>query len=648
MKDFTKQPKRLRVVLLLVCIAALLCCAPLLARPVSVLAPAVPKGKAAPPQFSQPGGFYDEPFYLELLVPEGTTVHYTLDCSAPTAASAVYEGPIYVYNRTEEPNIGLAVPNVTYNYTENFVAPPNADKAFVVRAAAVNSRGQISEIKTQTYFVGLDAYADRYVLSLVTDPDNLFGSKGIYVTGPQYDCWLRSPLRGVPDALDGTLVGRLLAYIASKSEPEVNFMRKGKQWEREANLELLSGEDTVLNQAVGIRISGNSSRFLQLKRFSIFARKGIGGSDWFPVPLWGEDREHAIITRNGNLNRISQELGQTRDVLTMPTARAAIFLNGEYWCGEDDSWCIYEKFCEENIAANLGLNARNIAIVKNGTADNRSGSGSNPYSNIHTYLTRHDLSDPKSYAEYNQIIDIQSYIDATCIQLFLADVDYQEEWNSFLWHTVKAENDAEGDTRWRWGLYDMDLAWYQLDEQFGDIPTYEINPFTMYGVWQETPITQWPIFSALRQNPQFLQDLVLTFMDQLNTNLSEESLAAILARETLAPEERAFFENRRPYILRYFAEEFNLEQPDTLTIRINTPEAGRIQLNTISPDLSTGEWTGEYFLEYPVTLTAQAENGFRFVGWQTDDGLVSEETISLPLHRGGTEVTAVFTKSGSS
>ena len=60
----------------------------------------------------------------------------------------------------------------------------------IVRAVAKNSKGEFSEIITKNYFVtteDLYKYEDLTVVSIVTDPENLFGPDiGIYVTGNMY------------------------------------------------------------------------------------------------------------------------------------------------------------------------------------------------------------------------------------------------------------------------------------------------------------------------------------------------------------------------------------------------------------------------------------------------------------------------------
>ena len=142
------------------------------------------------PSFSAESGFYDNGFALTIDVPQGTTVYYTTDGSDPTTESERYSGAITVRDMTSEPNKYSARTDVTA-YTDILAPAEGVLKAAVVRAVAVDSQGRKSSIITKTYFIGsanVERYRNMKVISLVTDPDNLFDyDKGIYVKGKVYD-----------------------------------------------------------------------------------------------------------------------------------------------------------------------------------------------------------------------------------------------------------------------------------------------------------------------------------------------------------------------------------------------------------------------------------------------------------------------------
>ena len=76
------------------------------------------------------------------------------------------------------------------------------------------------------------------------------------------------------------------------------------------------------------------------------------------------------------------------------------------------------------------------------------------------------------------------------------------------------------------------------------------------------------------------------------------------------------------------------------TVTTNDTKAGRIIVNTSDIDLSSGSWSGRYFYEYPVTVTAVPNPGYRFRGWS--DGK-TESTVEITIN-GGVTANAIFEK----
>ena len=145
--------------------------------------------KTDSPVFSAESGFYEDAFYLEINVPEGCSVYYTLDSTIPDHNSIPYTGPIYIDNASYHENTYSMVEGMTSNPHSTVLPDYLIDKCTVIRAIAImdnNLRYQKSNVVTKSYFVGFppNHYDNCGVISLVTSPENLFDSRtGIYVTG---------------------------------------------------------------------------------------------------------------------------------------------------------------------------------------------------------------------------------------------------------------------------------------------------------------------------------------------------------------------------------------------------------------------------------------------------------------------------------
>lgn len=73
------------------------------------------------------------------------------------------------------------------------------------------------------------------------------------------------------------------------------------------------------------------------------------------------------------------------------------------------------------------------------------------------------------------------------------------------------------------------------------------------------------------------------------------------------------------------------------------PEGGSISINTISPPFTNNQWTGQYYTDFPVTITASPKEGYMFSGWNGDSSSEQEE-ITVEIKKGGLELHAHFEK----
>lgn len=574
------------------------------------------------PVFSHSSGFYDEPFELEISAKQGGTIYYTLDGSEPTEESEVYTGAIPIGEVSGFPNVYNSVQNVVPDW-KNYTPPQEpVDKAVVVRAAVIDHSNNASGTVTATFFVGLDQYQDADVLCLTADPDDLFGENGIYVTGKEYDDW----------------------YLSGSAEdaPVPNFQKTGRHWEIEGSISFFESGELVTEQKAGIRIQGLSTRQRAKKRFSIYSRRAYSGSDYFDCEFFEGDRTHSIALREGFADAYLPSLVEDRDIATQNARPAVVFLNGEYWY----TTYIKEKYGERYLNREYGVDPHNVLMIKNWEAGAGDEADYEIFEDFLQYLLeRISSGSGASYEEMEQIMDVQSFIDYMCANIYLHNVDLEIGNNSVFWRTVEDEGTEYGDCRWRWMMYDLDAIEWSRADSYGAENLAEVNSFTAGEMIGEQMLTDYPVFAVLKDDETFRKQFVLTFMDMVNTDFSlkavEEKLAA--GGEDLTWKD-GFFAKRADYIVPCLAEEFHLTGTlEEICLEINDPQAGCVQVNTCTPDLSEKTWTGAYYTDYPVTLTAAAADGYRFAGWEGGCG-DTEETITVDLREGGVKLKAVFEK----
>jgi hypothetical protein len=92
---------------------------------------------------------------------------------------------------------------------------------------------------------------------------------------------------------------------------------------------------------------------------------------------------------------------------------------------------------------------------------------------------------------------------------------------------------------------------------------------------------------------------------------------------------RSFARQRPLPVQTHLKEYFRLRGPVELTVATVHPDQGWVQVNSLHIDASPhSPWTGLYFMDVPVTITAVPAPGHRFLGWQGRQDL---DTPSLEL-----------------
>lgn len=575
------------------------------------------------PVFSKASGFYEDAFELVLTAKTGEKIYYTLDGSIPDETSDLYEGPIVIENRSDEPNRYVSQQRVVKKWKEYTPNTEPVDKATVVRAIAVNEQGKVSDVATETYFVDLPQYENMTIISLSVEPEELFGNDGIFATGEAYDTWYENGAEG--------------------AEPLTNFFRRGRSWEVEADMQFLEAGNVLANHPVGLRAQGNSGRSQALKRISLFCREEYSGSDYFTSEIIGKEKVHSLMTNEYVSNVALPYLVADRDVAIQQsrTEPVALFINGEYWY----SRYLMEKYNNDFMEAMYGVSPDNIVMMKNNQVKIGEPEHEGLFRGMQAMASDPNLTPDEKYEQLSWVIDMQSFIDYFSINVYLCNTNMNEIENYLLWRTIEPENGEYGDTKWRWIIYDVEPIESLRLEYYGFEERAAINTFTHPQDWTGFIMNENSIFKGLKECEAFRKQFVLTFLDIANVNFAPENVEPLLNRYGLNLSWlESFFLKRFDYMAEDLAEEFSLTGTlEEVKLEVNETEGGTILLNTTTPDLSKGSWSGKYYTDFSITVTAEPAEGYRFAGWMGSyEG--TEETVEVPVISGGITLRAIFEK----
>ena len=419
--------------------------------------------------FSHQGGFYDEPFALSLGCSDFTLqIRYTTNGSTPSAHSTLYEQTLWLDEQLHSTSDIFTVP-VCAGYVP-FV-PEAVNHAIVIRAAAFDSDGQrLSDVYTQTYLIrtlGND-HSSLPVVSLCCDSLSLFDNDtGIMVPGVFFN----------PDSPETT----------------GNYLQRGREWERLANVEFYENDNRGINQLCGLRMHGNRARKAVAKGMKVYAREEYGKKRFnhrFFETTSIQSFKHLVLKPFSDLwpfvgvqdnvtGRMALQLG-----LEAPSSRpVALYLNGEYW----GIYFLQEKMDDRYIEDHFGIAPGQCNIIDNWGDEIEEGDGTG-FDAMMDWLENADLSDSANYAYLCSLVDVDNFIDYQILETFIANFDWPAN-NSRCWQ--------HADTKWRFVFFDGDAT--LTDKNFDVL---ENATYVMTDKWNTGPKSTL-MFRRLLENNDF-------------------------------------------------------------------------------------------------------------------------------------------------
>lgn len=306
-------------------------------------------------------------------------IYYTTDGSVPTAESQPYTGPIQV------------------------------NKTMVVRAVAVENGKLNSDIYTATFIV--QEPHDIPVVSLVMDPDDLWGSKGIY----KYDLEVKEEKRAANLSYEGTdgrfsidceisLHGGMTVTAMDKKSFTLRFH---DNYAGALNYDLFEDGIVTNFRSLLLRASHEST-------FSSHMRDALMGH---------------VVSYNSDT------------VVAQKYKYVSLYINGKYW----GLYALREHHSEEHFASYMDVPASSVARPV------KFAERGNGMYEVYQFCKKHSCKYEQNYEHVKTLIDVDSFVDWIIFEAYTGNIDINENMRYYY---------SSADGLWRCGLVDVDLGFF--------------------------------------------------------------------------------------------------------------------------------------------------------------------------------------------
>ena len=563
------------------------------------------------PIVDQPSQLFTSPISVNVTIPSGCSLRYTIDGTLPTPTHGQTSttGKFYVTS------------------TKNYRFRLFADGMLPSR---VTTRSYI--YKNKEYYLP--------VVSVVTDRNFLYSQEiGVMVTGPN----------GRP---------------GNGQDSNCNW---NMDWERPVNFSYIDAHGKmVLNQDVNLEMCGGWSRAWTPHSFKLKGEKEMGGDKNLVYPFFEQKpyiRNRTLQIRNGGndtqcrfkdpaLQYIVESSGMNIDCQSYQPVHE--FINGEY-IGVLN---VREPNNKHYVYANYGWSDDQIDqfemspdsgyIQKCGTPD--------AFNNLLDLSG--NAADNNTYQEICQLLDIDAYANYMAIEMYLGGTDWPQ-------NNIKGFRYRDGG-KFRFVLFDLDGTFATQDpfSIFMEKETHLFDQLRPASLGRYTkPIQFVTLFKNLLKNADFRRKFIDTYCI-VGGSIFEKKRSSQIVSDLLNRVEPAM--NLKSNGWGYesatgTANQLKYELNNRLTTAINalknfrmfglynitpqniilksTLEGAKIYIN--DQNVPTGQFNGRLFA--PIKIKAEGPTGSTFRGWRDNQGdiVYYDREITLPTS-GSINLTAVF------
>lgn len=407
---------------------------------------------------SEPRSFHAGDLELTLSNRSGSPIYYTTDGSVPTLESAQYTEPLL------------------------FKASDVVSSCVIRACSFQEATGTFGELFTRTYFYAEDEETlqnrfSTWIVSVTSDPYNLYDYEyGILTEGKIREEYINS------ESYDPDLL----------TQP-ANFTQKGREWERDAHIEILTADgERVIDQDAGIRVFGHASRQSYRKSLKLYAREEYGASVFdcpiFPDNVSGqsgkvqESYERLVLRNHGTDKAVTlfrEELFQTlcaqiEGIDHKAVAPAAVYLNGEYYNFEWIQEVYDDRYMRENYGSSGSGYYETVAVGGGEEEEEELTREEQRAQEDYTFLKKYgqlDLTDDRVFEQFKELVDVENMLQYFAIETYIANWDWPQNNVKMYRYYAPGGSYGEGrqDGRWRYLYYDMEAGFNLYNDAKEDL-----------------------------------------------------------------------------------------------------------------------------------------------------------------------------------
>lgn len=279
------------------------------------------------------------------------------------------------------------------------------------------------------------------------------------------------------------------------------------------------------------------------------------------------------------------------------------------------------------------------------------------------FITANDMTDEANYAKACEMIDMGSLADYLALNLYIYNEDGIFEGHNWqMWRVRETVEDSPyADGKWRMMVYDNDYSSgiyndgnnYTVDNISKALQkAAEAEPITVDEETGEEMRNVAAIIHSLYQNPTFKEDLVTAMCNMRNVYFEKEKAMELMKEmsdvyKKLVPptfdrfgpdwltwdtekyyydelyQFETFIDKRYLVFNGIMQDAMDLSKFANVTISSSDSSKGMVSIDETVLDLSK-EFTGRYFPDYTLTVTAEPSEGASFKCWECTGAEISD------------------------